>query len=1500
MLARCRRDACGPKGLQKNINLNRFIKETGMGKVTCKFCRREIVENAVICAWCGKNQKSGKTAGISRFTKTQDVISSSVSKAKTIGKIIMATVFLGLIGIGGLYGWQWYQANGGGITATISQQTGQFLASVTGSNQSETDEQFATTEPERDIGPLTQKLINFPINITEAKNSNEYRINYHKLRKITPGTPTSPNRVLLLNWELKVTPPLTVKVPLRMKIYKSLAPTGEYKLVYDRVAQIKQAKGKSYSAHFTKKLLELPASMENAPKRVKKSFLARRKKHYEQSVSNKYALFNYSLKQVIAPNQLALYHRVFLCRENGTIIKGLKLDKYVISSPDSEKNMQSADRMYNRLARSSGLKVPQGDVIYSRFDNRTRQLIFSFSKNPGFKITGFSIDGVKQIPTFIRQTKKENIKRAGEMVQYYRSELSLDYPFGGLVKLKFKYLSESGKVKRAAMDFFLPPPPPVPQVKYLNGKVKISWDNISKELPKKYFTIVPHLELIKNRKLLKTIKQSGKASYLDEDISPGEPISYNLVLKRGIYNAVRWSSDHGLEQFKKKISQLMNPFVAQCGDTLEGVNITIPSNKNRPHPVRIELLKNSLCYENTGITAHKLLATVINRVKEERDMVFYDRETRNYIMDEKYFALSAKLRQQFLLKESDYAIQLKDYSRQDGNGVELWLFKKHIAGRNASKKTVYWRIVDLPINGNEQDVAGAVNKLITKVRQTLGFKTCADSRQRDIKPANIICPPLRPVNEQFVIRNYEAISESLFLSLGEQSETIKILSQSDWDELFRERIRRFDKGHSVIDKMVREVLLSGKMWHSGKTKSYYIQAGDAFTGEVLGSKIFTGKIRQVATELAAWTAKLKLSNQIKADFHISKFHYANTRRRVQVPWRLRNDLLQKFGRSIYGSKRSRYIPRSKTAIAKQKSNSVNFYDLVKRQWKDGYRAKAIQILEAKWKSDQNIRTGSLLCGYYSTLEDYKRVLELYDTMLEMDNCPKLVSDNYNEVMKLAKNSSSQPNKEVKTKAEDKKQVFHGKMTIGGQVLMTTQLILDDNYSKQNIDYAGTGIYTMGNKKIVRKIPRRYISNHQDLKKLYFIDRDIIRAEWAPGQPCRTNRLVLNISGKPMSKGILSPVVQKYGIWLYGARRGYSARYSLSNFFEMKNLYRQYYTRSSGFIISTDKPTFSNSQERQIKAACKPSVIVFEQGWNSVDPFSEKLNKVLAYTRLGYFFKLYSQQVSGIDRLYSHSKVRAFFELKNNPKISLPRFSFINLISKRGVVADLKNNQDMIRYYAYEACRIYNATVRRKGKFDPRSYKLYQMLAVEYMAKHNNAQASKVYRKFLNIAIPTTIKEYRKSIVSDDFLIFMAYRKNKKAIRILKLLLKNKSIHFGYDDVNDYVYVLAQSGNISLLTKLILMDGINQDIRWLPRKALDRLMVYYGDKLNHDLFNYLVLGMKNDVAAQQWFLNRRYNAEKLINLYFGKPAVEAYQDWREEHFKKVAALKTENKRSHLDD
>ncbi|MCF6176248.1 MAG: hypothetical protein L3J71_10830 [Victivallaceae bacterium] len=1467
-----------------------------MKKVACKFCRRDIVENAVICAWCGKNQKNGKTAGISKFTKTGEIISSSVSKAKIVMKVIMGMVFLGLIGIGGFYGWEWYQANGGGITATIGQQMDQLLANVTGSNQTKTEtaEQFTTTEPEQDTGPLTQKLINFPINITEAENSNEYRINHHKLRKITPGTPTSPNRVLLLNWELKVTPPLTVKVPLRMKIYKSSAPTGEYKLVYDRVAQIKQAKGKSYSARFAKKLLELPASMKNAPERVKKSFLARRKKHYEQSVSNKYALFNYSLKQVIAPNQLALYHRVFLCRENGSIIKELKLDKYVISSPDSEKNMQSADRIYNKLARSSGLKVAQGDVIYSHFDNRTRQLIFSFRKNPGFKITGFSIGGVKQIPTFIRQTKKENIRRAGKMIQCYISKLSLGYPFGGLVKLDFKYLSEAGQVKRATMEFFLPPPPPIPQVEYLDGKVKVSWDDISKELPKKYFTMVPHLELSKNRKLLKTIKQPGKTGYLDEDISPGELISYNLVLKRGIYNAVRWSSDYGIEQFKKKIQQLINPFVAQGDDTLEGVSITIPSAKNRPHPVRIELMKNSLRYENTGITAHKLLATVINRVKEERDMVFYDRETRNYIMDEKYFALSAKLRQQFLMKEADYAIQLKDYSRQDGNGVELWLFKKHIAGRNASKKTVYWRIADLPISGNEQDMAGAVNKLITKVRQTLEFKTCADSRQRDIKPTNIICPPLRPVNEQFVIRNYEAISESLFLSLGENSETIKILSQSDWDEVFRERIRRFDKGHSVIDKMVREILLTGRMWRSGKNKSYYVQASDAFTGEVLGSKIFTGKIRNVATELSQWAAKFRLSNEIKADFHISEFHYASTRRRVQAPWRLRNDLLQKFGRSIYGSKRSRYIPRPKTAIAKQKSNSVNFYDLVKRQWKDGYRAKAIQMLEAKWKSDQNSRTGRLLCEYYSTLKDYKRVLELYDTMLEMDDCPKLVSDNYNKVMKLAKNGSSQPNNKVTIKAEDKKQVFHGKSTVRGQVIMTTQVILDDNYSKQNIDYAGTGLYTVGNKKIVRKFSRRYISNYQDLKKLYFIDRDIISAEWAPDQPCRTNRLVLNIPGKPMSKGILSPVVQKYGIWLYGARRGYPDRYSVSNFFEMKNLYRQYYTRSLGFVVSTDEPTFSKSQERQIKAVCKPSVIVFEQGWNSVDPFSENLDKVLAYTRLGYFFKLYSQQVSGIDRLYSYSKVRAFFELKNNPKISLPRFNFINQISKRGVVAELKSNQDMIRYFAYEACRIYDATVRRKGKFDPRSYKLYQILAVEYMAKHNNAQARKVYRKFLNIAIPTTIKGYRESRIGESFLIFMAYRKNKKAIRILKLLLKNKSIHFDYDDVNDYVYTLAQSGNVSLVTKLILMDGINQDIRWFPRKLLDRIMVYYSDKLNHDLFNYLVLGMKNDAAAQKWFLNRRYNAEKLINLYFGKPAVEAYQDWRVEHFKQVAALKTTGK------
>ena len=904
-----------------------------------------------------------------------------------------------------------------------------------------------------------KETITFPINITEAENADKYRI-YMGGSMSSLGKNRTKNKIRL-GLNVRVDPPKNTKDQLRLKVYSGKSSNGEYDLIYDYVAKAKLQKRRNYpSATFS-------------------------------------ALFYYTNKNFeISPGQNNLFFRSVLYDSKGRVIKEGKPTRWVVPRSTFRKpGVYDSSIVHGYSSKPPSL---DGNTIYPYFNGSDRTLKFAFMEKNAFKITSFSIDGIKYPPVFIGSADRESTykdRKTKNQKTYYSSSMSLKYPFGGQVKLRFKYKTSSGKFKKETFSFYLLPPAPLIKA-IANAKgdmITISWNNIAKGLDKSHFFTVPTLELQKNNRRFKSFPVYQQNSYKDKNVFRGEPIRYRMSLKGGIYKASLWSSEKGIKTYKLSCAELLNPFLNR------GINVTVPSLSEKAHPIRIELLSSSLCYENTGITSCKLLKTVINRVSKEQDMVFYDRAARDYIIDEKYFALSPSLKKQFIIKESDYAIQIKDYSRQDGNGLELWMFKKSIEGTAASKKTTYWRIADIRLDSDEKGMLNAAERLITKIRDTLEFRSCADNREKNIKPVNVICPPFRPINQQFVVWNYEAVCESLFLTLGEKSDTIKILSRDDWDQHFSERISRFDKGHSFINNAVREVLLTGRLWRKNKKKTYYIQACDAFSGEVIACKIFSGKVRDVASELAQWVSGFKLSNDIKVDFQISKFHQKIAETMNFRPWSPRKDLLKNYGPSISNPQKSWSVRRKKKRPsarkyqkAAKKSSKGSFYAFVERQWKDGYRTKAIKLLEDDWKKSKDIKTGELLSSYYSITKRPQDVLVLYDAMLLMDGCPKSIYENYNLVKRSAQ--GEKPKSIVKRKKQ--------KMTIKNNGILT---------GTDAMDYGASHTFYIDKKKS-RKIPRTETSN-SSLEKYYFIDRDNIYPEWAPNQPCRTAKLVFSIPKK---------------------------------------------------------------------------------------------------------------------------------------------------------------------------------------------------------------------------------------------------------------------------------------------------------------------------------------------------------------------------------------------------
>ena len=841
---------------------------------------------------------------------------------------------------------------------------------------------------------------------------------------------------------VRVDPPAGFKDSLQLKIYTGKSSNGEYELIYDQNAKAKVQIPRTLPSSPRARLLKLPDKLKNAPARIKKKFLEHRKKMIARMRIPKRrvepdvfcARFDYKNDHFkISPGQDNLYFRTILYDSKGQVIKEGRPTRWCIP--------RSTYRAYKKhdpsIVRGYDSRPPSlnGHTIYPYFSRSHRALKFAFLEKDAFKIKSFSIDGIEYAPVFIGRTSKSTYKdrKTGTQKTYYSSSMSLKYPFGGQAKLKFKYKTATGKFKRETFSFYLPPPPPLIKAKADSdgNAITISWDKIEKGIDKSHFFTVPVLELQKNNRSFKTFPVYQQNSYSDRDVFRGEPVRYTMSYNKGLYKAVLWSSEKGVENYKLSYMGICNPILDK------GINITVPTLSESKHPVRIELLESLLCYENTGIASCKLLKEVLNRLAKEKDIVVYDRKSRDYIIDEKYFALSDSLKKQLLIKESDYAVRIKDYSRQDGNGLELWLFKKKIEGTAGSKTTTYWRVADISIEDNEQSMIDAAEKLIAKIRETLEFRACVDTRKKNIKPKNIICSVLRPVNQKCVMVNYEAVCESLFLTLSEKSDIVQILSRSDWDEIFRERITRFDKGYSFINNAVREVLLTGRIWRNGKIKTYYIQACDAFSGEVLGCRIFSGKARNAASELAEWIKRFRLSDDIKVDFQISKFHQAVAKNMNFRPWSPRTDLIRNYGSSISNPQKSWAVRRKKKrpTVRSYKRSTKNapkgtFYTFVRRQWKDGYRAKAVKLLEKDWKDFKDIKTGELLGEYYIELKRYQDAIDLfkndwektktlklgallsnyyikarryknaiavYDAMVQLDGCPKYVYDNYNSV-----------------------------------------------------------------------------------------------------------------------------------------------------------------------------------------------------------------------------------------------------------------------------------------------------------------------------------------------------------------------------------------------------------------------------------------------------------------------------------------------------------------------
>ena len=625
--------------------------------------------------------------------------------------------------------------------------------------------------------------------------------------------------------------------------------------------------------------------------------------------------------------------------------------------------------------------------------------MFCFRKLNPFKILDFKINGVPQQVQWSTHSHRSRVynKKTGKYINLKNRTLKFDSQ-SGYVELKVKYQRENEQPKIIDYNFYIPYPAPTlfKKIDQKNRRVILYWNNCEEYYNSADFTQPPSMILTSSHRLLKKAELFKAGQFvLPEDLP--EKMFFKLEL-RGFIQGLKWTSKAGLQKV---------PVPFSGSSQLE---LTMP-DKCEARAVRVQVIKSDLVYENSGIPTMKLLHKLISRIRKDKDIVAYDTEARDYLINEKLFALSNGLREKLKTRKADFALQVRDFSRSDGNGIELWLFKRdmdngfEISGssmtfaikgnklkrmglmdkiRRTGPHTLFWKIAELKLDGDEKRFNEVAERIISKIKENANLFMTPEQTSNEVAPKNIVFGNITPVNQKHVLWNYRALSESFSLLLAENCSQLKILSKEDWDLIIQERLRSNNDGYGIINNKQREVLISGRMWRKGKDKALFLKVSDAFTGKLISSKIFDGTLQNLAKEVSQWIKTLRIAPNDRKDFVV--YHSPIIHGQPTV-WHIGQRYLERYAPIFI-------MPEVKTRVQSLVRTNFSPLTFANRQWKDGYRDKAVAVLEAEWKKTNDLKTGLQLMKYYSILNYKNEGVKLCNMLVLLDRCPNEVLTYY--------------------------------------------------------------------------------------------------------------------------------------------------------------------------------------------------------------------------------------------------------------------------------------------------------------------------------------------------------------------------------------------------------------------------------------------------------------------------------------------------------------------------
>ncbi|MHB9139886.1 MAG: hypothetical protein ACYC4Q_10845, partial [Victivallaceae bacterium] len=584
----------------------------------------------------------------------------------------------------------------------------------------------------------------------------------------------------------------------------------------------------------------------------------------------------------------------------------------------------------------------------------------------------------------------------GAATQITSQKVPLNYPGIPVAELEFAY---GGKTNTLRVQ--LPPAPTGLQARLLeDNSVKLTWDALADRIDRRQFPVPPDLKLLRynvqgqlsnTRNIMSTVIGAcniNQTEFIDKQTEPGKIYAYSLVLDNANAKVQSWTKEKGVIESKTLLKDLSNPY----SDDSKTVVYTYPE-KPPIRPVQISFWEPALCYERTGGPGMQLFSAALRKLGQNTEFEVLDRTSRNNVIEEKILTMSYDKSIMIKTLPADFTILVRDYSRQQGNGVELWLIQNKRFDYKAVKLTkdwvaetfidnnfIVWRVGS--INADELNIPEKAdeigNKLVDEINRRVSFKSAAATKDTSV-PKKFVFNPLESVRQKTMVVENNAIGESIMVGLSGLMPDCNIMTRDSWKMLFNEQNLIREQGENLDSDISGTVLISGRVWMENDTRQYLFNLTDIKNGVCVDSLQCSGSIEDVTAQLAEACKKIKLPVPVKGELTTQTKNELNCEQR-----KIRECFMQRFGLSNSDKLHESLAP------ARQEMSKPEF---AQEQWKLGNRENAIKILEEMWKS-KKISCWWQLKAYHCEMGNYPRALEIIETIIQQKNASNSLIPEY--------------------------------------------------------------------------------------------------------------------------------------------------------------------------------------------------------------------------------------------------------------------------------------------------------------------------------------------------------------------------------------------------------------------------------------------------------------------------------------------------------------------------